>query len=251
MEPSGLRALRRGIQLLQVASCHPAGVSFTELGRITGVSRASLSRLLKVLVDEGLLRCDQSSGWYRHGPAFESMVVATTALGALPGMAQPLLHQLAEATGSSAVLVLAAGCELIIGAKHEVIDGCQHVPVGARMPRPLSNGLGRCLAAHMGGNARLELLAACGEPAGSAAAWEADLAPIRADQLVVPDSGDLGHFIRVAAPVFRRDGAVVAVIGISLPAAGASICATAVPLVRAAAQSLTRRLTDPVSVLAA
>ena len=250
MKPIDLAALRRGVLVLQMVANRPAGVSFTDLGRLTGINRASLSRLLAVLVDEGMLRCDPASGWYRHGQAFEAMVAATTALGALPGMAQPLLRRLAEATGCSAVLVLAAGSELLIGAKHEVANGCQHVPVGARMPRPLSNGLGRCLAAHLGATARLELLRANGQEA-TAATWEVDLAPIRADQAVVPDQDDLGYFVRVAAPVFRCDGAVVAVVGVSLPAADEARCASAAGLVREAAQTLTRRLTDPVSVVAA
>lgn len=251
MKPVDLAALRRGVLVLQMVANRPAGISFTDLGRLTGIGRASLSRLLAVLVGEGMLRCDPASGWYRHGPAFEAMVATTTALGALPGMAQPLLRRLAEATGCSAVLVLAAGGELLIGAKHEVADGCQHVPVGARMPRPLSNGLGRCLAAHMGATARLELLRANGQEAATAAAWEAALAPIRAGQAVVPDQDDLGYFVRVVAPIFRSDGAVVAVVGVSLPTADDARCADAIPLVREAAQTLTRRLTDPVSVVAA
>lgn len=245
MDADTLPALRRGLRILHLAAQRPGGIGFADLVRILGVGGASLSRLLKVLVDEGMLRCDEASGRYRSGPGFEAMVAAVSGLGALPALAQPVLARLADGAGASAVLVVAVEPDFVIGAKSEVAGGCVHVPVGARMPEPLRNGLGQCLAAHLGEAARAALLAAWGPAPGVPGAWEAALAAIRGGLAVVPDWPDLGHFVRVAWPVFRADGAAAGVLGLSLPVHQAARAEALAEAVRAAAQGLTSRLAVP------
>lgn len=90
MDADTLPALRRGLRILHLAAQRPGGIGFADLVRILGVGGASLSRLLKVLADEGMLRCDEASGRYRPGPGFEALVAAAGGLGALPALAQPV-----------------------------------------------------------------------------------------------------------------------------------------------------------------
>ena len=131
--------------MLDCLAAHPAGVSVAAVARATGLPRATVTRLLGSLADEGATRRDDG-GW-RLGPRIS--LLASGLAPALPERAGPLLEALAAELGETVMLA--------------VPDG----PAGARVvaeavgPRMVGVGswLGRTLEDPASGFVRLRLAA--------------------------------------------------------------------------------------------
>lgn len=104
-----MQVLSRGLRILsQFSAQHPA-LSLAELGRRTGLHRATVYRFVKTLQAEGFLTVDASTGLYRVGPAWATALYTLGGNAILSEILNHDLRTLAEATGESASLSVRMG----------------------------------------------------------------------------------------------------------------------------------------------
>lgn len=127
------QTLDRGCRVLGVLADEPAGLTVTELAGRMRVNRTVTYRLVSTLELHALVRRDARG---RLCLGFGILPLAAGLLPALREVAVPVLRDLAEETGSTALLTLADGEEGLVLAVAEPASTDVHVAyrVGARQP---------------------------------------------------------------------------------------------------------------------
>jgi DNA-binding IclR family transcriptional regulator len=125
-------AVERAIALLDELAdgAGPRGVN--ELARAVGAHASTVSRLLGTLAEAGLVERDPGSGRYRLGLRLAHWGSAAVAGRDLRELARPLLVELAELTGETSTLSLAAGTEALTA---DYVASSQSVLSQARVGR--------------------------------------------------------------------------------------------------------------------
>jgi IclR family acetate operon transcriptional repressor len=107
----------RVLDLLDLLSSHPGGISLTEVCRRHSIPKAAAYRALSALVRNGFVEQDAASEWYR-------LTLKTTTIGlrylaetGITEICQPVLDRLAAKTEELVRLVVANGSTLIWVAK--------------------------------------------------------------------------------------------------------------------------------------
>lgn len=142
---SDLIAVRRAWTCIELIAAQPAGVAFSALAEACDrLAPASMSRLLKALVAEGLAERADERG-YRAGPRLRSLLDRDPL-----ARIQPLLAVLAARAGESVALFApqADGVRLI--AKHELDERFRYMAVGG-INRNAAHGANRLRLAAAGG----------------------------------------------------------------------------------------------------
>jgi DNA-binding IclR family transcriptional regulator len=139
------QSLARAFEVLDCLAAHPAGVSVAAVVRATGLPRATVTRLLGSLADEGAALRD--GGDWRLGPRIA--LLARGLAPPLPERAGPVLAALAAELGETVMLAVPEGR---VGAR---------VVAEAAGPRMVGVGswLGRTLEDPASGFVRLRLAA--------------------------------------------------------------------------------------------
>lgn len=113
--PAGAQSVLRAIALLKAFTLERPERDVAGLASETGLSRATVHRLLAALESEGLVARATTPGRYRLGPSAATLGVRALRSSALRETARPELGRLAAETGESATLeVLAEGKMLIL-----------------------------------------------------------------------------------------------------------------------------------------
>jgi IclR family pca regulon transcriptional regulator len=229
--------------VLDCLAAHPAGLSVADVARATGLPRATVTRLLGSLADEGAARRDGAD--WRLGPGFA--LLARGLEPPLPERAGPVLEALAAQLGETVMLAVPEGRA---GAR---------VVAEAAGPRMLGVGswLGRALEDPASGFVRLRLAAL--EPADRRRAvadlrftahTESTIRAARPLLAAVEEIARAGHaevvnefeqgLAGLAVPL-HEDGRLVAMLAVYLPTARLDddMRARALDGLRRAAQSLT------------
>ena len=195
--PAGV--LERGISILECFREDRLRMSLRELAECTGLDKATLLRLLGVLVRARMLhRFD--SGSYAPGPALLHMGMLYRSTFDLGTRLQPVLHEVMQQTGETVAFYIRSGDERIcLYRENTAKEVRHHVEVGTRIP----------LAA--GGSSAHVLLAFTGSPTPHQAEIDAKgYAMTRAERV--------DEMASVALPVFDGDGAflgAMVVIGLA------------------------------------
>ncbi len=232
---------------------HPV-VSVGEVAELLGMSRSTTYRYLQSLRGAGLIEDDEPSGGggLRLGPRVLQLAAIARASWDFGTVALPVMRRMTESTGETVVLTRRAGDHVV--CVEEV-----------RSPHPirLSYERGRVLPIHAGASAkvllawmppdevdallgRTKLTGFTGSTVTSPTSLRKDLARIRADGHAITrgevDTGVLG----VAAPIFNRDGDVVAGLSLVAPEyrVGEAEIDRLVRLTCDAAAELTARVVD-------
>ncbi|HST06700.1 MAG TPA: IclR family transcriptional regulator [Gemmatimonadaceae bacterium] len=110
----GTQAVVRAISVLKTLGQSRSAFAMTDLGTATGLSKATIFRLLGALEHEGMVARDAATGGYRLGP--ELITLGVTALSAtdLRTTAHDELAHLAEASGETATLEVLLGWDVLI-----------------------------------------------------------------------------------------------------------------------------------------
>jgi IclR family pca regulon transcriptional regulator len=119
--------------VLDCLAAHPEGVSVAAVARATGLPRATVTRLLGSLADEGAARRD--GGAWRLGPRIAEL--ARGLAPPLPERAGPVLEALAAELGETVMLALPegpAGARVVAEA-----EGPRMVGVGSWLGRTLED----------------------------------------------------------------------------------------------------------------
>jgi IclR family transcriptional regulator, positive regulator for flagellar biogenesis len=151
-------ALDRGLAVLQCFSESRPVLGPTELSRMTGIPRPSVSRLAATLVARRWLRPEPGGDGYRLGAGVVSIAQVFLAGLDVRASARGPMQALAETSGGSVYLAVRDGLEMVL------IEACRarstmltaRLDVGSRVPLP-NSALGRAYlgAVDMATRARL------------------------------------------------------------------------------------------------
>lgn len=109
---TGPRTLRRGLHVLRALREHAdAGLNVTEIGRLTGLQRPTVYRLLAALKEEGFVK--NVSGTKRFSAIRHALPVPLVHQDPRIELALPVMQQLAAQTGDAVFLVVRDGYESV------------------------------------------------------------------------------------------------------------------------------------------
>src|SRR3954463_394436 len=111
---AGTRAVVRAITVLKALGRSTNAYGITELGSATGLSKATVFRLLGALENEGMVARDVSSGAYRLGPQIISLGASALSTTDLRTIAHDELVRLTNESGETATLEVLTDGEIVI-----------------------------------------------------------------------------------------------------------------------------------------
>lgn len=142
--PDTVSALERGIAVLRCFTETRRSLTSTELSRLTGVPRPTVTRLASTLVTLGLLQQEPEGDRYMLGPGVVSLARVFLAGLDVRAAARPHMQALAEAAGGSVYLAVPDGLDMVL------VEACRprstmlapRLDVGSRVPMA-NSALGR------------------------------------------------------------------------------------------------------------
>jgi DNA-binding IclR family transcriptional regulator len=141
--PEGTQAARRIVEILKLMASHRgAGLRFVEVADLAGLERPTVHRMLKTLVDVGMVFREQRSKRYFLGPLLLELGVAATRQFKLVELCTPALRRVAELTCDTSFLFLRSGIDAVCLERIQGSYPIQtpSVPVGSRQPLGVSAG---------------------------------------------------------------------------------------------------------------
>jgi IclR family transcriptional regulator, positive regulator for flagellar biogenesis len=134
--PDMVSALERGIAVLRCFTELRRSLTSTELSRLTGVPRPTVTRLASTLVTLGLMKQEPEGDRYMLGPGVVSLARVFLAGLDVRAIARPHMQALAEEAGGSVYLALPDGLDMVL------IEACRprttmlapRLDVGSRAP---------------------------------------------------------------------------------------------------------------------
>lgn len=141
-KPDGAQAVRRALAVLRVlAAGQESGVRLLDVAQATGFNRATVHRLLQVMIDEGAVEQDPSTRRYLIGSDVSLMGMARTARFPIRAVAVPQLRTLSEKEGETSFLTIRSGDDSVCIARElgSFMVKVLSIEVGAR--RPLGVGV--------------------------------------------------------------------------------------------------------------
>ncbi|PZO67304.1 MAG: IclR family transcriptional regulator [Paracoccus denitrificans] len=220
---AGSKVVDRALDAL-VALAAQDGVTLTALAAALQLAPSTTHRLLASLASRRLAEVDDATGQWTVGPGAYRLGAAFLRKSPLAERAAPMLRQLAQTSGETAILAVADGDGALIVAQAEPASAARAaLPQGTRLPMHTS-AVGKALICHLP-LARVEALLGSDLPALTPAsltdqgALTADLATIRQVGAAFEAGETDPHVNSIAAPVFGGGGDPVAAVGLAGPAA--------------------------------
>ena len=110
----GTQSVVRAISVLKTLGKSDNAYGLTEIGTATGLSKATVFRLLGALETEGMVARDSSSGAYRLGPELISLGANALSTTDLRTFARDELTRITEDSGETATLEVLLGRDVLI-----------------------------------------------------------------------------------------------------------------------------------------
>jgi DNA-binding IclR family transcriptional regulator len=249
----GTQAVVRAIAVLKALGGSTSAYGITELAVATGLSKATVFRLVGALETEGMVSRDSLTGMYRLGPGLISLGAAALSTTDLRVVAHDELVRLTEESGETATL------EVLVGSEVLILDEVQgrfilgSTPeIGRRWPAHATS-TGKILLALADQLPTLPRLSKCApKTIVSRAELERELERVRRNGFAICVDELEAGFVAIGAPVRNHSGAVVAALSVNGPGTrlGQKRRRTLVSAVCAAANRLSRRLGATASMLA-
>jgi DNA-binding IclR family transcriptional regulator len=247
----GRSVISKAVSLLDAFGPNTPELTLTDLARATGLPLSTIHRLASELVEWGGLERAAGSG-YRIGTRLRELGALAHHGGSfrdtLRDVAEPLMHDLYEATGENVVLAVHNGHEALVV---ETIGGPETLPLlaGRDVRVPLhATGAGKVLLAHAPPAVLAELVEA-GLPRYTPCTivvpgqLRRALAEVRRTGIAYAREEMALGSLSVAAPVLGPDRTVVAALAVVLPAGRGDVRRLAAA-VRTAAISTSRALQE-------
>ena len=111
---TGTRAVVRAVTVLKALGRSSNAYGVTELGTATGLSKATVFRLLGALENEGMVARDSASGAYRLGPEMITLGASALSTTDLREIAHHELLRLTEDLGETSTLEILAGHDVLV-----------------------------------------------------------------------------------------------------------------------------------------
>ena len=139
---AGAQSIRRALSVLRaLAEGQDAGVGLSDVARTTGVSRPTVHRIVRVLMEEGLVEQNARNRRYAIGEQVSILALARRSRSPLLLAAQPHLDRLAKVIGDTLFLTVMAGADTVCVARRIGAFPIQvlSIEVGARRPLGVSS----------------------------------------------------------------------------------------------------------------
>lgn len=140
-----LAAGRRALALIEAISANPQSATFSELAERLALSPASLTRLLRMLVDEGWIRQERPNGRYLIAHRTLGLAHALRSFGLHSPLAQGAVTSLAHVSGHSACVAAFQGDFFVLVAKFEMLNSYHFIDVFVPNTDWIDNGMGQFL----------------------------------------------------------------------------------------------------------
>jgi IclR family acetate operon transcriptional repressor len=222
----GHRAAKRALELIEHVAASSEPVSLSELARQVDLPKSSAHALARTLADEGYLLRD-GRGAYALGPRLLALLGRLPHRFELPRVARPIMQQLVDDLGETAILGIRQGPQVIYIEQIEAPQMIRYVaPLGE--PRPLhATSIGKIMLASMSPDDADALLRETKlerfteHTTVSLRALKAELAAIREQGYALNQGESMAGIAAIAVPV-RQGGAptgsVIAGISMTGPA---------------------------------
>lgn len=224
--PDFVLSLARGLTVIEAFENCANGLSVADVSRRTGLSRASVRRLLITL---GMLGYSELNGrTYRLKPRILKLGFSYLSSSSLPALAEPILQSVTEAVHESSSLSVLEGDEIVYVARsatRRIMSVA--LSVGSRLPAYCTS-MGRVLLAAMPDEKlsahlkRMDLRALTPKTVVDRAALAAIIKRARSEGFALVDE-ELELGLRsIAVPVRTRQDRIVAAMNIGVHAARVS-----------------------------
>jgi DNA-binding IclR family transcriptional regulator len=131
----GHRAAKRALEVIEHVAASPQPVSLSEIAREVGLPKSSAHALIRTLDNEGYLQRDDR-GSYSLGPRLLRLLGSLPHRFELPRVARPIMQELVDALGETAILGIRQGQEIVYVEQVEAPQVIRYVaPLGD--PRPM------------------------------------------------------------------------------------------------------------------
>ena len=221
----GHRAAKRALEVIEHVAASPRPVSLSEIAREVGLPKSSAHALIRTLDTEGYLQRDDR-GEYSLGPRLLRLLGSLPHRFDLPRVARPVMQELVDEVGETAILGIRQGDEIVYVEQVEAPQVIRYVaPLGE--PRPMQvTSIGKVLLASMSpaeadavlSGAKLEALT--DRTLVSRDAIDKDLARVRKRDYATNDEESIEGVVAVAVPIREggsADGPVVAGLSVAGP----------------------------------
>ncbi len=213
-----MRSLERALEVLGVLEDSRKPLRLTDVARQSGLHIATVQRILAVLERFGYVT--QERGGYAMGVTALANAHAYLVTSTIPQVAEPVLRDLAEATGLTASISIPVDLKRVLIAR---VDGASRLryqlPVGQRLP--IHVGTGRVVAAFLPEEQLRQLIAeevpfamASGEEFDEVR-FRATLQEVRARGYATSQSERVPGAASVGAPILDSTGKLLALLQVS------------------------------------
>ncbi len=215
-------AVSRAVAILRFLGRSPAPAGVKAIADALGLVPSTCLHILRVLVDEGLLRVDESTKRYTLGAGLLSLGRAALQVNAFPTLVQPALDELAADWGVTAIAAEVVDLDhlIVVALSRSHAPFRLHVDVGSRFPGLIS-ATGRLAAAFSRKPwARIEqrFRTLRWDAPPDFQAWRAEVELARVQRYSIDEGNYISGVTLVAVPVFDGKGR----LSHSLTAAGLS-----------------------------
>jgi IclR family transcriptional regulator, KDG regulon repressor len=219
-----IQSLTRAFKLLELIASSEEGLGLAQISREIGMNNSTVFHLLKTMVGTGYLRQDADSKRYFIGGAFFCLAAAARTQSQLVSVAEPLLRDLASATGNTCLLGLRSNHQMFVVAKAEG-NGAFAISdrVGGGRPSHCT-GMGKIMLSSMAPSelerylSTYELKALTPSTITTVSRLLAELEEVRRTNLAIDDAEFHPELRCVATPVRDFSGHVVGALAMSCPA---------------------------------
>jgi DNA-binding IclR family transcriptional regulator len=142
-QTGGAQSIRRALRILRIlAAGQDQGVRLTDIVRDSGLSRPSVHRILRVLIEEMAVEQDPNSRRYMVGPEVSLLGLARTARFPIRAIADPYLRHISEQVGDTVYLTIRSGVDSICVDRKLGTYPVKVMSIEVGVRRPLGVGVG-------------------------------------------------------------------------------------------------------------
>jgi len=141
-------AVTRAITILRLLGRSPASMTLKSISQELGLVTSTCLHILRVLVEEGLVKVDPATKRYSLGVGMLALARSVIENSAFPAMVQPVLDRLSSTWNVTAIGVEVSGIDhmVVLALSRSRMPFRLHVDVGSRFPALIS-ATGRLVAA--------------------------------------------------------------------------------------------------------